>query len=143
MAELVCALPIADDVDDVIDDDDDGGGICEMPLALFAGCSVNDFRLDEINFNLLSFLLDADFCTFGMAILLSLISADIRAGLLSFLSDLLFVNVSLFELFDDDDSSSLDLVFDAVELSDFFASFDGCCGADTGWLTGMPDVFVV
>lgn len=114
-----------------------------MPLALFAGCSVNDFRLDDINFNLLSFLLDPDFCTFGTAILLSLMSADIRAGLLSFLSDLLFVNVSLFELFDDDDSSSLDLVFDAVELSDFFASFDGCCGAGTGWLTGIPDVFVV
>lgn len=121
---------------DVDSDDDAGGGI---PLALLVGGSVNDFRLDEMSFNLLSFLLDADFCTFGTAILLSLISADIRAGLFSFLSDF-FVNVSLFELFDDDDddSNSLDLVFVAVELSDFFVSFDGC-----GAGVGIPDVFVV
>lgn len=120
---------VDDDIDAATDDDvDGGGGICEMPLALLdVVCSVSDFRLDEINFNLLSFLLDVDFCTFGTAILLSLISADIRAGLLSFLSDF-FVNVSLLELFDDDDdNNSLDFVFDAAELSDFFVSFDCCC----------------
>lgn len=124
--ELVCALTV-------------GGGICEL-LALLSGrfCSVKDLRLDDINFNLLSFLLDDDFCAFGTAILLSLISADWRAGLLSFFSDF-FVSVSLLELFDDD-NSNFDLVFDA-NVSDDFLLVSLVGGG--GWLTGIPDVFVV
>lgn len=85
-----------------------GGGICETFVFVWS----DDLRFDEIIFNLLSALVDDDFCAFcGAAILLSLMSADTRAGLLSFFSDF-FVSVSLLELFDEDDNS-FDFVFDA------------------------------
>lgn len=123
---LVCAFALTAAVD----------GICEMVALISVRFGSDDFRFDEINFNLLSFLVDAVFCTFGTAILLSLISADIRAGLLSFFSDF-FVKVSLLALFDEDDSS-FDFVL-VAGVSDLV--FALVCG---GWLTtGIPDDFVV
>lgn len=124
--ELVCAFALTAATD----------GICELLALISVRFGSADLRFDESNFNLLSFLLDADFCAFGTAILLSLISADIRAGLLSFFSDF-FVRVSLLELFADDDNN-FDFVFVAGVSVLVFAFV---CGS---WLTtGIPDDLVV